>query len=88
MGATGAVGKHVVSRLLSLNAFTNVTVLTRRPLDYTGPNEQHLVRIETESIVIHWAMNRNKCKWILNIRKRRRKLLKVIRKFKCFIMEE
>jgi oxidoreductase len=42
MGATGAVGRFLVGHLLALNAFEKVTVLTRRPIKYDGPNADRL----------------------------------------------
>ena len=46
MGATGAVGKHLVAQLLP--SFAKLTVLTRRPqIDYEGPGKEKLVTLHT-----------------------------------------
>ncbi|KAI3644392.1 hypothetical protein MP228_010556 [Amoeboaphelidium protococcarum] len=45
MGGTGAVGRHLVARLLATGAFSKVVMLTRKPADsvqYDGDNKQAL----------------------------------------------
>ncbi|KAJ1853070.1 Oxidoreductase htatip2 [Coemansia sp. RSA 1822] len=42
LGSTGEVGREVVKHLMASNAFDKVTVLARRPIEYTGPNAEKL----------------------------------------------
>ncbi|KAI9225668.1 MAG: hypothetical protein DHS80DRAFT_25964 [Piptocephalis tieghemiana] len=44
LGATGAVGKELVRELLKSGNFRPVTIIGRRPLEYSGPNEANLVQ--------------------------------------------
>ncbi|KAJ3151215.1 Oxidoreductase htatip2, partial [Geranomyces michiganensis] len=47
MGATGAVGKALVRELLAdtpTPAYSKVTLIVRRELDYAGPNRDRLVQ--------------------------------------------
>ncbi|KAJ2885078.1 Oxidoreductase htatip2, partial [Coemansia aciculifera] len=44
LGGTGEVGREVVKHLMAANAFDSVTVFTRRPIEYTGPNADKLVQ--------------------------------------------
>lgn len=44
LGGTGEVGREVVKHLLASDAFDKVTVLTRRPIEYSGANADKLVQ--------------------------------------------
>ncbi|KAJ2721458.1 Oxidoreductase htatip2 [Coemansia sp. Benny D115] len=43
-GGTGEVGREVIKHLLASDAFDKVTVLTRRPIEYSGINADKLVQ--------------------------------------------
>ncbi|KAI9500671.1 Oxidoreductase htatip2 [Coemansia spiralis] len=43
-GGTGEVGREVIKHLVASDAFDKVTVLTRRPIEYSGENAEKLVQ--------------------------------------------
>lgn len=45
VGATGEVGKCILAQLMASNEYEKVLVLSRRPVEYTGPRPEALVPI-------------------------------------------